>query len=949
MKKTKQLIFITLLILTLIVSTFSIIPTHATTIFSSGWENSGGTDVTDGGAWTGTVGSPTVQGTTVNSGSYAMNVTDATRVYKTITAEDEAWYNSTIYLGAKTEDWRVFYQLYSVTNAVNIITVMFNKFNTFKIWYYSGSSSTNVQDLATTMNTGTWYNLGLHYKVDASEGSIDLYLNDVAIWNSGNLDTSYQGNVERFYVGDTGDMNADFYYVDDVSITDMEAGGEATYITGSITDLTYSFNQTKQGTVASFKTNWATDGTLSHYWYSTDFADGTNFVNETASEFSDTWANTTLTLPASIDEFNVICYANTTNGLENATATITFNTTENFIHYMEDFTVALAQIAVDLVEANDVNGSVYFPECYARWNIGNTLPRLNVTTNIGLFGAPTTRNETGDVQEWRTIFYIDEYIDTGAPDNQAPLIYYTFNNTSPYNTFRVSDIKMIGYRYFNETDREMFTGISVYMPYAEYSATTGVTDFRVDHCCFQDLCGSGLWVFGGDGYQIQRVVSGLIDHCVLNNTVGNPGFMSELDNRTLGYGIALRRWWCDVWEEDATDVWGQYNNYTVVIEDNYFSKWRHGVMTNDGIHQITRFNTFTGCYGIAEVDGHGSFGSEGYEGVGTRCIEVYNNTFSYPDNTWSVIQSFEMWAVNIRGGSALVYNNTVIGGGEDYDLLDLNNDYGNYAPICPQCFINQTYIWDNSGYDELIHYVADSVENVNYFLNAPTGYTPYTYPHPLAGIEEGETTYYYLTVNSATGGWTDLGVGTFQYLNGETAEIEATPESGYSFTSWTVNGGSGGSTNPLELTMSENKTVTPTFTLYTGWGSWWGYWWVVGGILSAVILYLKKKGIKNEHVARIVTMIIEDGLFRIIPIWILNNFIPLYIILPISIIIDSIVHIISNKENIKNRVCASTIYNSLFYVVFYIVSLLTSPYVGFVAGILVHVIIDYAQYYRQKL
>ncbi len=44
---------------------------YFTELFSSGWEDSGGSDITDGGKWTGTYGTPTVVGSPVHHGSYA--------------------------------------------------------------------------------------------------------------------------------------------------------------------------------------------------------------------------------------------------------------------------------------------------------------------------------------------------------------------------------------------------------------------------------------------------------------------------------------------------------------------------------------------------------------------------------------------------------------------------------------------------------------------------------------------------------------------------------------------------------------------------------------------------------------------------------------------------------------------------------------------------------------
>ncbi len=316
-------------------------------------------------------------------------------------------------------------------------------------------------------------------------------------------------------------------------------------------------------------------------------------------------------------------------------------------------------------------------------------------------------------------------------NTQLPWFKYVINENVQENTFRFSDIKLVGWRYYDHSSTTMYTGVAVSSSYKDYP-TAGLKDFRVDHCNFQDMAGSGIWL-SGDGEHNRRIFCGVIDHNRFDNSYGDPGFMNY-DQRTLGYGIGMRRWPCDVWEP-TQNVWGHYTNYTIVIEDNYFSKWRHATCTNDGIHQIVRYNTFDGNYGHGTVDGHGSYrdtedGGKRWYAVGTRCMEVYNNRFLNYDNRWNI-----PWVVNIRGGSALVYNN-YLDGSYQY-LLDLNNDWGNYDELA-YCAINQTYIWNNQlNGATIIHYNADSVLNVNYFMRAPSlaldgiEYTPLQYPFPL--------------------------------------------------------------------------------------------------------------------------------------------------------------------------------------------------------------------------
>jgi len=366
------------------------------------------------------------------------------------------------------------------------------------------------------------------------------------------------------------------------------------------------------------------------------------------------------------------------------------------------------------------SGTWNFSESVATWDT------VEIPVGVDVAGGATERDEDDQVIAWKTVLVMP----FEAPQDSVWFKYTISNNIS----FRFTEIKMIGYRFFNTSSETMYTAIKIFAPYASYP-TDGILDFRIDHCNFQDIAGSAI-TFGDESEYNRRVVRGLIDHNVLNNTYGDPGFM-DYENRTLGYGFGIRRWASDTWEPDITKVIGKYTNYTIVIEDNYFTKWRHCVSTIDGVHQVFRYNVVEGGYGIGETDGHGSYadGSHPYA-VGTRALEVYGNTFKNPDTTWNA----NPFAINHRGGGGIMYNNTIIGyevgtGG----LIDLNNDWGNYEPYCPQCFINNTYIWNNTlnGAD-LIHYNSDNVEDVNYFLRAPNieeegwEFIPYEYPHPLS-------------------------------------------------------------------------------------------------------------------------------------------------------------------------------------------------------------------------
>ncbi|MEM2522663.1 MAG: DUF2341 domain-containing protein [Candidatus Bathyarchaeia archaeon] len=59
------------------------------------------------------------------------------------------------------------------------------------------------------------------------------------------------------------------------------------------------------------------------------------------------------------------------------------------------------------------------------------------------------------------------------------------------------------------------------------------------------------------------------------------------------------------------------------------------------------------------------------------------------------------------------------------------------------------------------------------------------------------------------------------YTNGETVTLTATAESGWTFSGW--GGDVSGITNPITITMTENKTITATFTMNNWWCRDWRY------------------------------------------------------------------------------------------------------------------------------
>ncbi|MCB2380560.1 InlB B-repeat-containing protein, partial [Hymenobacter sp. BT635] len=68
-----------------------------------------------------------------------------------------------------------------------------------------------------------------------------------------------------------------------------------------------------------------------------------------------------------------------------------------------------------------------------------------------------------------------------------------------------------------------------------------------------------------------------------------------------------------------------------------------------------------------------------------------------------------------------------------------------------------------------------------------------------------------LTVNTNSNGSVSRSPNATSYASGTVVTLTATPEAGFQFSGWS--GDATGSTNPLAVTMSANKTITATFTL----------------------------------------------------------------------------------------------------------------------------------------
>ena len=366
------------------------------------------------------------------------------------------------------------------------------------------------------------------------------------------------------------------------------------------------------------------------------------------------------------------------------------------------------QSAVNYAAANGISdvtipGGVYdFVPDGQSWHV------VNIPDGVNLCGAPTVRDANGQVIEWGTILRMPFQ----APQNSR------FFNVLGTTGTRISDIKFVGYREIDENCGNVYTAI-----YAN-----NAHDFRFDHLSILNVAGQSIITFGSNG---------VIDHCRFVNNK-NVYVTALYNDCTVLYAVAVNGDG-QIWESNIGDVLGHYTSRTVFIEDNYFEGWRHCVSSNQRAHYVFRYNVERNN-GYGSIDGHGREGSG--SGEGTRALEVYGNDFGEP--VWGE------FAVQLRGGGGVFFNNDVDGYGVD------PNQYNQYSAFVamiqytpdeyPEQQIKDVWIWNNNltpvgadlwdaGWGGISQ--TSILEDEEFFLRAPNQsldgftYSPYQYPHPL--------------------------------------------------------------------------------------------------------------------------------------------------------------------------------------------------------------------------
>jgi hypothetical protein len=177
------------------------------------------------------------------------------------------------------------------------------------------------------------------------------------------------------------------------------------------------------------------------------------------------------------------------------------------------------------------------------------------------------------------------------------------------------------------------------------------TGFRITNVTYQGGGGSSYMLYFAFG------VSGLIDNCRISGATGNTELF-------FGRGST------DAWQSNNTI--GTFNN--VFIEDCIFSNNGYLTDANANARMVVRFCTVQAAQ---KVDGHGlaSNSMPGSTPRGFRNMEVYHNTWTYSaTSNWT--------AIEMRGGTFMIFNNTAQGAAgwfylTDYGYLATWPNFGN--------------------------------------------------------------------------------------------------------------------------------------------------------------------------------------------------------------------------------------------------------------------------------
>jgi hypothetical protein len=189
-------------------------------IFNSGWEKSGGTDVTDGGKWDyGAMGSPIVQSSIVNTGNYSLKCFNSGDYvtenlpsgYSDLLVSFYVYFPSSLPIYDNIDLLFVYDSSWG-----NSLTVVVQPYSTSAFWHVGSLSYQGPP-----ISMGQWYNVTVERTVGAGNGVINLWINGVNVI-SNNAQT-IASNAQNIQLGECSSSTGVTLYFDDVAVSTSQA------------------------------------------------------------------------------------------------------------------------------------------------------------------------------------------------------------------------------------------------------------------------------------------------------------------------------------------------------------------------------------------------------------------------------------------------------------------------------------------------------------------------------------------------------------------------------------------------------------------------------------------------------------------------------------------------------------------------------------------------------
>jgi hypothetical protein len=347
---------------------------------------------------------------------------------------------------------------------------------------------------------------------------------------------------------------------------------------------------------------------------------------------------------------------------------------------------------------------------WADTHTANDATYANVAAAVAAASAgDTVEIPAGQNAKWSSTLTINKALTLQKAAGAATTITWSANPLIKISGIGASTVRISGLSFDMLVNNSSRTAIEVDGP------TLAV---RIDHCIFNK---------GNHTVFLSQRVEGVIDNNIFTNS--NMGILTDGDyNSSWARPITAGKAG-NIFVEDNTFTWNNNSELTGSDPDAQ-------VYIQDGTRVVVRYNTFdTTAYTKGEIyvlNNHGNqeYYTGGNDFRGQPIFEFYNN---------NIVFYASGNILGIRGGSCIIYNNTIttIGGAGAVIQLVEEESYntGFFSPLRTswpaQDQINNTFIWNNTYNGSAITDVTFGEystqnkvfiqKNRDYFMHAPCG------------------------------------------------------------------------------------------------------------------------------------------------------------------------------------------------------------------------------------